>query len=83
MPANIDEKLKKIIIKNLKMSVPQEDITDDVNIIKLFALDSLQVVKIMVDIEIEFDIKFENEGEILDVLVNYKKLKDYIVDKIA
>lgn len=80
---NLDESLKKIIIKNLRSKVPEDAIDETVNIFKIFGLDSLQTVKIIADIETEFNISIGNEPDLLSIMARFGKLRDYIAEKIA
>jgi acyl carrier protein len=79
MQGIIDAKLKKIIIKNLSMSISESDIEDDANIVKVFGLDSLQLVKIVTEIEEELGATFSDEDTMYEAFSSYRKLLDYIV----
>jgi acyl carrier protein len=78
-----DNKLKDIIIKNLRHKINPESITEDINIVENFRIDSLQLTKILVDIESEFGIKFDDPSEIINILSSLKKLKEVIQVKLS
>jgi acyl carrier protein len=80
---NIDDRLKKIIIKNLKFKVPDNEIDETLNIIKAFGLDSLQLVKIIDGIEMEFDIRFSDLSIVNDAFSSYGSLKEYILNNMS
>jgi acyl carrier protein len=83
MEQNIECRLKKIILKNLRFKVKDGDIEDGMNIVKTFRIDSLQLARIFIDIEGEFQIKFDDPGEIVKILSTFGSLKEYILRKLS
>lgn len=78
---SVDERLKKVIIKNMRIGIEIEDIDDDSDIINDFLFDSIQVLRLITQIEDEFNIIIENEDNLVDLLQNYGSLRMYIEER--
>lgn len=81
MENQIDDILRKIIIKNLRLRVQESDIEENTNIIKTFSIDSLQLVKIISDIEAKFGLEFLSDDEVLDAFRSFKNLKAFVENR--
>lgn len=78
----IEEKLKSLIIKNTRIKFEIIEIEDDLNLINDLLYDSLSFIQLIVDIEREFKIKFEDEKLDLSYIESYKNLKNYIIERL-
>ncbi|MDP4180726.1 MAG: phosphopantetheine-binding protein [Bacillota bacterium] len=83
MIKGIDERLKKVIAKNIRIGISADEITDESNLIEDFVFDSIQVIKLIGDIETEFDIFVDDEAMVIDKFTRYGALRDYVEGKLA
>lgn len=81
MENNINEKLIKIIVKNTRIGISAEEINDNSNLISDFLFDSIQVLRLIADIEREFDIIVENEYMVIETLTRYSSLREYVENR--
>lgn len=82
MKYDIETKLKRIIIKNSKKQVSEDEINDRTNLINDFGYDSVQMIDFIVDVESEYNIRIDDEDLDLGVLTQYNTLKDFINRKM-
>ncbi len=80
---NIELKLKHLIIKNLLMRVEPDDITDESDLVKDFVLDSLQMLRLVMDIENTFGISIQDQDSMIGLISKYKLLKEYVLEKVS
>ena len=80
---DIDPKLKKMIIATCRHKVMLDDICDTTNIMTDLGIDSLVMMQLIIDIEVNFGFRFTDEELSLDNLVIYKKLLDKIEDSLS
>lgn len=80
---NIELKLKHLIIKNLLMRVEPDDITDESDLVKDFVLDSLQMLRLVMDIENTFGISIQDQDSMIGLISKYKLLKQYVLEKVS
>ncbi len=71
-----ENKLKEIILNRSKFASVGYDIVDDTNLLFDLGYDSLSIVELMVDIEVEFGVSVDGES-LADILV-YKDLREKI-----
>ncbi|HEX2926737.1 MAG TPA: acyl carrier protein [Ruminiclostridium sp.] len=83
MDNTVESKLKELIIKNLLMKVSAEDITDETDLVRDFVLDSLQMLRLVWDIEITFGISIQNQDSMVNLVSKYKLLKDYVLERVT
>ena len=83
MENSINEKLKQIIAKNMRIGISVDEINDDSDLINDFLFDSIQVLRLIADIEREFDIVVENEYLVIETLTKYRNLRDYVQSKVG
>ncbi|MCP3660225.1 MAG: acyl carrier protein [Bacteroidetes bacterium] len=74
----LDEKLKDIIVKNARIKVRIEDIIGASDLIDNFGYDSVQLIQLVVDIEKEFGIEFDDEYLGSPTLTKYSVLQNYV-----
>lgn len=77
-----ENKLKDIIIKVSRNQIAENDIYDNTNLINEFGFNSVQVIEMIVEIEINFNIELDDEDMNVEILTNYSRLKDLIIRKI-
>jgi len=75
----VEARLKDIIITNIPIGISQAEIHEHTNIFRDFFLDSIQMVNIISDIEMEFGIELLSYPEIREILVDFSKLKEHIL----
>ncbi len=83
MDNTVEAKLKELIIKNLLMNVSEEDITDETDLVRDFVLDSLQMLRLVWDIEIAFGISIQNQDSMVKLVSKYKLLKEYVLKRLS
>lgn len=83
MDNTVESKLKELIIKNLLMKVSAEDITDETDLVRDFVLDSLQMLRLVWDIEIAFGISIQNQDSMVKLVAKYKMLKEYVMKRVS
>lgn len=84
MRMNIDTKLKEIIKRNAIFSTnPDHSINSNTKIVDDFALDSLIIIRILVDCEKEFNIRINEEDLNILGMKDYESLKKYILKKVS
>lgn len=77
----VDEKLKQIIARNMRIGLSIDEIHDDSDLIGDFLFDSIQVLRLITDIEREFEMIVENEYLVIETLTKYSALREYIESK--
>ena len=77
----IENRLYKII-SNISEIPINSDSMNDVDIINDYNFDSVKMVQLIIDIEMEFDICFEDDELEIDKLNTIEKLKKIIESKI-
>jgi len=81
--SNVDEKLKRVIIRNMMMEVSVDDITENSNLVSDFGFDSMLIVKLLVEIEEEFNISIAGDDLTAPIMSNFNSLREYVSKKIA
>lgn len=78
----IDERLKAIVVKHSNIDITPESINDKSNLIDDFRFDSVKLVEMIVDIEIEFDVEVGIEKLSMDFARSYLGLRAFILEQI-
>lgn len=78
----VEEKLKELIRKNSKVCDETILIDNDTDLIRDCAYDSLSIVKLVVDIEDEFECEIDDSMLVADLLSNFGELSQYINRKV-
>lgn len=79
---NVDEKLKDMISKNLRGGISNSEIEDSTNIIEDFGFDSIQMIRLISAIEVEFDIEVDSEYLIVEKFSEFSGIRKYIEEKL-
>jgi acyl carrier protein len=77
---DLDYNLKQIIIDNCGPELSVEDIREETNIYQDFGLDSIKILNIISDIEMQFHIMLSLDE--IQLLKEYRLLKNYLEDQL-
>jgi len=79
----IKDKIKKVIVKELELPIKPEEINDDDMLFGAgLGLDSVDSIKVIVSLEKEFDIIFDDINFKIEELNSINSLENYIQDRI-
>lgn len=78
---DLNQKLKSLIIKNSIVKITNEDIKNNSDLINDFGFDSIRIMQFIMEIEKEFNIKFQPNELVLDTVGNYGQLLIYLKNK--
>ena len=81
MNEKYDEILKGIVVKNSRARIQVADITVYSNLINDFNYDSMLIVQLIVDIESELGIEFDDDDINIEIFTSYGALRDCIQKK--
>ena len=80
--ANIEDRVKKVITERLKLNVNAREISKNTPLIgKGLGLDSIGVLELVVGLEQEFDIMFDDSEMNIELFENIGSLTNYIKEK--
>lgn len=82
MGNNIDAKLKRIVIKLADSLVKSEEVNDNSHLISDFGYDSIQIIQLVVEIEKEFKMEFDDEDLTNETFLTYGSLKKTLAKKL-
>lgn len=75
----VARQLKTILVKDLGLSLKEEEITDDVPLLEGgLALDSVVIAELIARIEDEFGIRFEDQNLRLELFENLMTLAEFV-----
>jgi acyl carrier protein len=77
---SIDDELKDIVLKVLKLQLPPSALTDASNLYEL-GLESLNVVELLTDIEARFDIVIDVEDLSAELFAVFGRLAEFVRSK--
>ena len=77
----IEDHLKQIIVERLFLSIKPEEIGDEDNLTEDHGIDSVQVLEIVVGLEEEFGISFEDEDFDIKIFKTVKSIADCVRGK--
>lgn len=81
--ANIEDRVKKVITERLKLNVNAGEISKNTPLIgKGLGLDSVGVLELVVGLEQEFDIMFDDSEMNIELFENIGSLTNYINEKL-
>ncbi len=76
--------LKTILVKDLGLSLKEEEITDDVPLLEGgLALDSVVIAELIARMEDEFGIRFEDQNLRVDLFTNLATLAEFVTSSRA
>lgn len=80
---NIEDRVKKVITERLKLNVNADEISNNTQLIgKGLGLDSVGVLELVVGLEQEFDIMFDDSEMNIELFENIGSLTNYINKKL-
>ncbi len=79
----VDKRLKSIILNTMRIGIDLEDIEEDTDLINDLLFDSIQVLRLISSIEDEFAIVIENEDSLVELVQNYRLLREFIEKTVA
>lgn len=80
---NLDGKLKKLIMTYSAMTIGEEDIKEESDLINDFGFDSVQIMRFLVEVEKEFGIGIHEEDLALEIIGKFGELKKLILDTVG
>ncbi|MCM1361285.1 MAG: acyl carrier protein [Clostridiales bacterium] len=78
----ITEKLMAILKENTVMIIDDENIKEDTDFIEELGFDSLSIIRFITDVEREFNIEFDFEELVSEVIGKYGTLLEVIEKKL-
>lgn len=82
-PTDIEDRVKKVITERLKLNVNAGEISNNTPLIgKGLGLDSVGVLELVVGLEQEFDIMFDDSEMNIELFENIGSLTNYINKKL-
>lgn len=79
---NVRSKIDNIIVKLTNGLLTELELNDDTDLIVDALFDSITIIQCVVEIELLFEIEFEDKFLSIDYIKNYKWLVDYIQEKV-
>lgn len=79
---SILEKIKDVLVEEVKLIAEDDDINIDTYLQNDYAINSMQMVVFLVELEKEFKIDMDDESVTQDTIVNIKQLITYLEEKI-
>jgi acyl carrier protein len=81
MENNIEMKIRELVYKNIDMSIPMDEISinDDLTVL---GMNSINAIKIIVDIESEYGFEFDDEDLNIDNFRTLNNLVSYVKSRI-
>lgn len=77
-----EEKLKELIVNIAMQDVNAISINEETNLINDLGYDSVQIIELIVQLEMEFDIEMEDDDLDIENLIVYSRLYKTIERKI-
>lgn len=78
---NIESRLMKLIIEQGKGEINGIEFSDELNLIEDLMFDSISFLELIVEIENEFGIEFDEEDIDIDSFSNYGNLRKLLLEK--
>ena len=79
--AQLKEQIKEMIVERLFLPVAPGEISDDENLMESYEIDSVNLFEIVVGLEEQFDISFEDDDFSVDLFATIDSLADYVEQK--
>ena len=83
MCSGLYDKLKNIVISCSKREINRNDIDESTNLIDDLSYDSVKIIELILKIEVDFDIEFDDDDLEIDVLSNFGRLAEIIQFKLT
>ena len=80
---NIEMTLKEMVVSLSPQDITVESVSDSVDLIKDFGFSSITLVQLVVNIEKEFNIEFDDAMLGFESLINFNNLIEYVKKKVS
>ncbi len=77
----IEDRLKELIVERLFLKIDPSEIGDEDNLMDDHGIDSVQLLEIVVGLEEEFGVSFEDEDFDIEVFKTVKSIADCVREK--
>lgn len=77
----LKQDIKEMIVERLFLDADPNEIKDDENLMENYEIDSVNLFEIVVGLEEEFDISFEDEDFSVDLFATINNLAAYVEQK--
>jgi len=78
---SVEIQLKEMIVERLFLDVDPAAIADDENLMENYEIDSVNLFEIVVGLEEQFEISFEDEDFSVDLFATINNLAEYVEQK--
>lgn len=78
-----EQRLKELIVENCITLLTPEEITGDTDLINDLGYDSISVIRLITDLEHEFQFEFKDEYLRIQVISNYSQLRNYVLMEVG
>ncbi len=77
----LKQQIKEMIVDRLFLDADPAEMADDENLMENYEIDSVNLFEIVVGLEEEFDISFEDEDFSVDLFATVNNLAEYVEKK--
>jgi len=77
----LKQQLKEMIVERLFLDVDPAQIGDDENLMESYEIDSVNLFEIVVGMEEQFEISFEDDDFSVDLFATVSSLADFVAHK--
>lgn len=77
----LKQQIKEMIVERLFLDVDPDAIADDENLMENYEIDSVNLFEIVVGLEEQFEISFEDEDFSVDLFATINNLAEYVEQK--
>ncbi|MGI5817894.1 MAG: acyl carrier protein [Armatimonadota bacterium] len=77
----LKQQIKEMIVERLFLDADPSEIADDENLMENYEIDSVNLFEIVVGLEEQFDISFEDEDFSVDLFATINNLAEYVDQK--
>jgi len=77
----LKQQIKEMIVERLFLDADPAQIADDENLMENYEIDSVNLFEIVVGLEEQFDISFEDEDFTVDLFATVNNLAEYVAQK--
>lgn len=74
----LKQQIKEMIVERLFLDADPGEMADDENLMENYEIDSVNLFEIVVGLEEQFDISFEDEDFSVDLFATVNSLADYV-----
>ncbi|MGD9496570.1 MAG: acyl carrier protein [Armatimonadota bacterium] len=79
--AELKQQIKEMIVERLFLDVDPGSIGDDENLMESYQIDSVNLFEIVVGMEEQFEISFEDDDFSVDLFATVNSLADFVAQK--